>query len=100
MMKPTPTSAIPRIPGHADQEGIFPTVYARQLMVSRPLTRMVVKPPTNHWFDLWPLTFPAVFSLAIFGPIHILSNGYHGNRPVTACTLQGMASARSGQAPA
>lgn len=33
-MKPTHTTANPRIPGHTEQKGIFPTVYTRQLMVS------------------------------------------------------------------
>jgi len=36
-----------------NQKGIFPTVYARQLMVSRALTTMVVTPPSTHWSDLW-----------------------------------------------
>ena len=99
-MKPTPTTATPRIPGHADQKGIFPAVYTRQLMVSRPLTTMVVTPPSIHWSDLW-LTFPVVFAFAIFRDQSIsFLRPYHGKPPRDRPHLAGMACARSGQAPA
>ena len=95
MMTPAATSATPRIPGHADQKGIFPTVYTRQLMVSRPLTAMTVTPPSNQRSDLWLLTFPFVFASAIFHDQSIsFLRPYHGNRPVTARTVRGMARAR------
>jgi hypothetical protein len=61
MATPATTTATPRIPGHAGQKGIFPAVYARQLMVSRALTTMVVTPPSIHWSDLWS-SFSVVFS--------------------------------------
>jgi hypothetical protein len=97
---PAITTATPRIPGHADQKGIFPAVYTLQLIVSRPLTPMIVRPFSIQRSDLWQ-TLPAVFVLAIFrSDPYLFLRPYHGNRPVTARTVQGMARARSGQAPA
>jgi hypothetical protein len=49
---PATTTATPRIPGHADQKGIFPAVCTRQLMVSRPLTPMIVRPFSIQRSDL------------------------------------------------